>query len=120
MELRNPQTNYNKLTLAAAQKRYPALDPKSLLASRRLGKAQDLIIGQPAFFDELNAMLKTEPLADLKTYLRWHLVRSVAPALPTAYGLRRSGLPLQPSPDRGQAASQPPSSAGPSTATSGA
>jgi len=85
VELRNPQANYNKLTLAAAQKRYPALDPKSLLASRRLGKAQDLIIGQPAFFDELNAVLKTEPLADLKTYLRWHLVRSVAPALPTAY-----------------------------------
>ena len=85
MELRNPQANYNKLTLAAAQKRYPALDPQSLLASRRLGKAQDLIIGQPAFFDELNAVLKTEPLADLKTYLRWHLVRSVAPALPTAY-----------------------------------
>ena len=50
-----------------------------------MGKAKDLIVGQPAFFDELNAVWKTEPLADLKTYLRWHLLRASAPALPTPY-----------------------------------
>ncbi|MGI4886602.1 MAG: M13 family metallopeptidase [Janthinobacterium lividum] len=85
VELRDPQANYNQLALAAAQKRYPALDPTRLLAAEQLGKAQEVIVGQPAFFDELNAVLKTEPLADLKTYMRWHLVRSVAPALPAAY-----------------------------------
>jgi len=85
VELRDPQTNYNKMTVAEAQKRYPVLDPKGLLMARQLGKASEVIIGQPAFFDEVNEVLKTEPLADLKTYLRWHLVRSVAPALPTAY-----------------------------------
>ena len=85
VELRDPQANYNKLTVAAAQQRYPALDPKGLLAGMQLSKAQDIIVGQPAFFDEVNAVLKTERLADLKTYLRWHLVRSVASALPTAY-----------------------------------
>ncbi|GAB3859293.1 M13 family metallopeptidase [Hymenobacter terrigena] len=85
VELRDPQSNYNKLTVAAAQQRYPVLDPKSLLAGMQLGKAQEIIIGQPAFFDEVNAVLKTESLPDLKTYLRWHLVRSVASALPTPY-----------------------------------
>ena len=85
VELRDPQANYNKLTVAAAQKRYPTLDPKALLAAMQLAKAQDIIIGQPAFFDEVNAVLKTESLPDLKTYLRWHLVRSVASALPTPY-----------------------------------
>ncbi|GAB2857390.1 M13 family metallopeptidase [Hymenobacter ruber] len=84
-ELRDPQANYNKLTVAAAQQRYPVLDPKALLAGMQLGKAQEIIIGQPAFFDEVNAVLKTESLPDLKTYLRWHLVRSVASALPTPY-----------------------------------
>ena len=83
--LRDPQANYNKMTVTAAQQRYPVLDPKGLLAGMQLGKAQEIIVGQPAFFDEVNAVLKTEPLADLKTYLRWHLVRSVASALPTAY-----------------------------------
>ncbi|WP_052732787.1 M13 family metallopeptidase [Hymenobacter terrenus] len=85
VELRDPQSNYNKLAVAAAQKRYPILNPKALLVSMQLSKAQEIIVGQPAFFDEVNAVLKTEPLADLKTYLRWHLVRSVAGALPTAY-----------------------------------
>ena len=85
VELRDPQANYNKLAVAAAQKRYPSLDPKALLANLQLTKAQEIIIGQPAFFDEVNAVLKTESLPDLKTYLRWHLVRSVAPALPTPY-----------------------------------
>ena len=70
VELRDPQANYNKLTVAAAQKRYPTLDPKALLAAMQLAKAQDIIIGQPAFFDEVNAVLKTESLPDLKTYLR--------------------------------------------------
>ena len=85
VDLRDPQANYNKLTVAAAQQRYPVLNPQSLLASLRLGRARDIIVGQPAFFDEVNAVLKTEPLADLKTYLRWHLVRSVANTLPTPY-----------------------------------
>ncbi|MDO7849045.1 M13 family metallopeptidase [Hymenobacter sp. M29] len=85
VELRDPQANYNKLTVAAAQQRYPALDLKGLLADMRLGQAREVIIGQPAFFDEVNAVLKTESLPDLKVYLRWHLLRSVAGALPTSY-----------------------------------
>jgi putative endopeptidase len=85
VELRNPQANYNKMTVAAAQQRYPVLDPKGLLAGMGLGRAQEIIVGQPAFFDEVNAVLKTESLPDLKVYLRWHLVRSVASLLPTAY-----------------------------------
>ena len=31
-------------------------------------------------------MLKAEPLADQKAYLRWHLVSSLVEALPAAYG----------------------------------
>ena len=85
VELRDPQANYNQMALAVAQKRYPALGLPELLAAQHLGQAQEVIVGQPAFFDELSTVLKTEPLADLKTYMRWHLVRSVAPALPAAY-----------------------------------
>ena len=85
VELRDPQANYNQMPLAEAAKRYPALQLSRLLADRQLGKAQELIVGQPAFFDEVNTLLKSEPLADLQTYMRWHLVRSVASALPMAY-----------------------------------
>jgi putative endopeptidase len=85
VELRDPQANYNQLTLAAAAQRYPALQLPQLLAAMQLGKAREVVVGQPAFFDEVNNVLKTEPLADLQTYMRWHLVRSVAATLPAAY-----------------------------------
>ncbi|UYZ58263.1 M13 family metallopeptidase [Hymenobacter latericus] len=85
VELRNPEANYNKMTVAAAAKRYPNLDLPRLLAELQLSTAKEVNVGQPAFFDELNTTLKAEPLGDQKTYLRWHLVRSVAGALPKAY-----------------------------------
>jgi putative endopeptidase len=85
VELRDPQANYNKLTLAQAAKRYPHLELPRLLGALQLGAAQELIVGQPAFFDEADKLVAAEPLADQKTYLRWHLLRSAAGALPKAY-----------------------------------
>ena len=85
VELRDPQANYNQMLLAAAAQRYPTVQLPQLLTAMQLTKAQEVIIGQPAFFDELNAILKTEPLADIQTYLRWHLVRSVVTTLPAAF-----------------------------------
>ena len=86
VELRDPQANYNLLPLAEAQKRYSTLNPTRLLADMHLTAAKEIMVGQPAFFNELNKVLKTEPLADIQTYLRWQLVRSVASTLPLAYG----------------------------------
>ncbi|RYU81033.1 M13 family metallopeptidase [Hymenobacter persicinus] len=85
VELRDPQANYNKMPLATAQQRFPNLNLPRLLTDVDLAKAQEVNVGQPAFFAELSNTLKAEPLADLKTYMRWHLVRSVAGALPKAY-----------------------------------
>ena len=85
VELRDPQSNYNKMSVAAAAKRYPGLELPRLLAGLQLGAAPDLVVGQPAFFDELSKLVQTEPLADQKTYLRWHLLRSATAALPQAY-----------------------------------
>jgi putative endopeptidase len=70
VELRDPQANYNQMPLADAAKRYPAIQLPHLLADMQLSKAQELIVGQPTFFDEVNAPLKNEPLADLQTYMR--------------------------------------------------
>jgi putative endopeptidase len=85
VELRDPQANYNQMALASAAQRYPAVQVPRLLADMQLAKAKEIIVGQPAFFDEINTVLKTEPLADLQTYMRWHLVRSVAGTLPAAF-----------------------------------
>ncbi|SHL46827.1 M13 family metallopeptidase [Hymenobacter psychrotolerans] len=85
VDLRDPYANYNKMTLAELNKQYPNLALPTALKEMKL-PAKEVIVGQPAFFKEENAMLKSEPLADLKTYLRWHKVTSLTAALPKSYG----------------------------------
>ncbi|MBC6988433.1 M13 family metallopeptidase [Hymenobacter sp. BT491] len=86
VELRDPNANYNKMTLAQANTEFPNIGLPTMLAQNKLGAAKEVIVGQPAFFKTLSGMMKSEPLADMKTYLRWQLVSSVASALPKAYG----------------------------------
>ncbi|MFC5271815.1 M13 family metallopeptidase [Adhaeribacter terreus] len=85
VELRDPYANYNKMTVAEFQKLMPNLNVKTWLTNMKLGAAKEVIVGQPAFFKELNAMLKSVPVADWKTYMRLRMVSSLASALPTAY-----------------------------------
>ena len=81
VQQRDPYATYNKMTLAEAQKMAPNLKWATLLQNMQVKNVNDVIIGQPEFFKEASAMLKSVPVADWKTYLRWHLVRSSAPAL---------------------------------------
>jgi len=84
--LRNPEANYHKMSVAQATAEYPNLALPTQLKMAGLGAAKEVIIGQPAFLKEVNAMLAAEPLADQRQYLRWHLLTSVTPALPQAFG----------------------------------
>ncbi|MBG8552183.1 M13 family metallopeptidase [Hymenobacter guriensis] len=86
VELRDPYANYNKMTVAQLQKAYPNLNLQHILTDAGMGSAKEVIVGQPAFFKEVNTMVKAEPLADLKTYLRWHLATSFTSALPQQFG----------------------------------
>ena len=85
-DLRDPNANYHKLTVAQATTQFPGLNLPLLLKTKGVGTATEVIVGQPAFLKEVSAMLKAEPLADQKTYVRWKLVNSVVDALPAAYG----------------------------------
>jgi putative endopeptidase len=86
VDLRDPYANYNKMTVAKANEMFPNLNIPLLLKDSGLGAAKDVIVGQPDFFKEVNVMFKEEPLADQKTYMRWHLVSSVTAGLPKAFG----------------------------------
>ncbi|SHI68067.1 putative endopeptidase [Hymenobacter daecheongensis DSM 21074] len=83
--MRDIQAMYNKRTVAQLTQDYPNLNFPELLKLNGLGSVQDLVIAQPEFAKELNTMMSSEPLADQKTYMRWHLVTSATPALPKAY-----------------------------------
>jgi putative endopeptidase len=86
VDLRDPQKNYNKLTLTQFNQDYPNLAFPLVLKESGLGTAKEIIVGQPEFLKEANTMLAAEPIADQKQYLRWHLVTSLIPALPKKFG----------------------------------
>ncbi|MEJ8756135.1 M13 family metallopeptidase [Pontibacter sp. H259] len=81
VELRDPYANYNKMTIQEFAKQNPNLKVTQLLTGMGAQTAKEVIVGQPAFFKELNAMLKSIPVADWKTYTQWHLARTTAPYL---------------------------------------
>ncbi|WP_288428243.1 M13 family metallopeptidase [uncultured Spirosoma sp.] len=77
IELRDVQVNYNKLAVADLAKKQPALNWPTLLTN--LGARVDTInVGQPGYYDKLNTLLTTVPLADWKTYLKAHALTNYA------------------------------------------
>lgn len=80
-DLRDPYANYNKMTVQEFANQYANLKVSQLLTGMGAQAAREIIIGQPAFFKELNSMLKSVPLDDWKTYTQWHLLRTTAPYL---------------------------------------
>jgi putative endopeptidase len=69
VELRDVQANYNKMAVAALEKRQPNINWTTFL--NNLGAKTDSInVGQPAYYDALNKLLKTIPINNWKIYLK--------------------------------------------------
>ena len=81
VELRDPNANYNKLTLAELQSRTPHLPWKSYLGKVGLSRITNLIVGQTNFIARLDQLVLERPLSEWQTYLQWHVVRAAAPTL---------------------------------------
>lgn len=69
VQLRDVQANYNKTAVADLVKKHPNIDWTSFL--NKLGAKTDSInVGQPAYYDALNKLLKTIPISNWKVYLK--------------------------------------------------
>ncbi|MBC7846306.1 MAG: M13 family metallopeptidase [Flavobacterium sp.] len=69
VELRDVQANYNKMAVTALVKRHPNIGWTDLL--HHLGASTDSVdVGQLAYYDALNRLLKTIPINDWKVYLK--------------------------------------------------
>ena len=85
VELRDPEKNYNRRTLAELGKEAPGFDWKTYLVAVGIPEKQDLNVRQPGFFTTFAQMGADEPLETWKSYLTWHLVRSSASLLPKRF-----------------------------------
>jgi endothelin-converting enzyme/putative endopeptidase len=82
--LRDPKATDHKTTFATLQKLAPRFDWASYFDSARIPRV-DLNVMEPRFLQEVDRQLAETKVADWRTYLSWHLLRSAAPSLSRAF-----------------------------------
>jgi len=85
VELRDPEKNYNKMTIAELRGLTPDWSWAGYMQAVGSPSVGEINIGQPDFFKELDRQLSATPVADWKVYLRWHVIHNAAPALSDAF-----------------------------------
>ena len=82
VELRDPQRNYNKMSVDELQQLVPQVNWKTYFAALGI-ELDSLSIGQIPHLQEAGRMLADEPLEDLKTLFTWQVIDGAAPYLTT-------------------------------------
>jgi len=79
-ELRDPQANYNKMTLKEFAEKYPNLKLEQVMNAQGLQSKymQELVVGQPAFMEGTNKLLATMKPAQYRDVMEWGVILSAA------------------------------------------
>lgn len=104
VERRDPHKLYHRVTLAELRRRMPAFRWDDYLGALGATGVATVNLTEPAFYDEVAALVGRESLPDLETYLRWHLARAWSPYLSKPfrdasfdfYGATLRGVPEAP------------------------
>ena len=81
VQLRDPESQYNKKTLQELIQLTPDFQWVVYLTTAGIKTIDKVIVGQPEFFEELNKDVKEISVADWKVYLKWNLISTTANAL---------------------------------------
>jgi putative endopeptidase len=84
-DLRDPEANYHPMSLAQLDALTPHMSWKEYFADVGMPSLEKLDVGQVNFFEQMDQSIASVSLADWKTYLRWHLIHSVAGSLPKKF-----------------------------------
>ena len=85
IEQRDPNAVYHKFTIAQLKELTPNYSWTDYFQHVGRSNMGDVNVGQPEFLKEVNKLLTEAPLADWKTYYRWHLLSHAANALPQKF-----------------------------------
>jgi putative endopeptidase len=85
VQLRDREAQYNRTSLAQLSTLTPRLNWKLYLSTIDVEGAKHVIVGQPEFFQRVNELLDSVSLDEWRTYLRWHLVHSMAAYLSSPF-----------------------------------
>ena len=87
-ELRDPQANYNKMTMDELKSNYPTFGWDAFLTALNLKEVKEVIVGQPASLQATAEILDTLPLDRQARYLQWKLINASASYLSDALALQ--------------------------------
>ncbi len=82
---RNPYNLKHKMSLAEVSQLAPAIDWKSYYRDASYPQFETINVNSPDFFKEANTLLTSEPIANWKTYLRFHVIDSESPFLSSKF-----------------------------------
>ena len=80
VELRDPKANYNKMTLKQFDECYPNIGLVKLSEAEGVDTKyiQEMVVGQPAFFEGLDKIVALLTADELKALMEWDVIMSAA------------------------------------------
>lgn len=85
VDRRDPYKIFHKMNAKRLQALTPVFNWSRYLDALGIATLDSFNVTEPAFYKALNRQLQTTNLDDIKTYLRWHVARSMAPHLSKAF-----------------------------------
>ena len=80
IEMRDPESRYNKFTLAEMSQLTPSLNWEKYLSEIN-AETSELIVSTPKFMEELEKIMKEVSPSTWREYLRWNLINNASPYL---------------------------------------
>lgn len=82
-ELRDPQANYNKMTLQDFHTNYPHINLEALANAEGVKSEyiQEMIVGQPKFMEAIDKIFSALNADDLRAYMEWDVIAGAASLL---------------------------------------
>jgi putative endopeptidase len=81
VQMRDPHARWHKMKLPQVRELAPGWSWVAYFRELGAPAMNDINVAQPDFFKEMNRELTATPLADWKTYLRWHVLHAYAEEL---------------------------------------
>jgi putative endopeptidase len=79
-ELRDPEANYNKMTLQEFQTKYPHLPLEKVMNAKGVESQylQEMVVGQPAFLEGANLLVGSIKPAEYRDVMEWGIITGAA------------------------------------------
>lgn len=81
VEMRDPANRYHMMTVAELEQMSPDYDWKQYLSGIGFGSVDRLNVSSPGYVKTVHAVLETEKIDAIKSYLRWHALHGSAPLI---------------------------------------